>query len=171
MAKRKGPFGPRRLPTREELLAMDTVQLERVLGRFGVEIDTAAINAIADAAYSQIGLAIEQGVEDLDPSTWQAAEEKLDRSFNDALRRQVKSVMRQHREASIASWKGDFIWIATMTNTCESCEDRHGAIRTMRTWKRRGLPGSAVLLCRDNCNCELLPISDVQDGEVELNIL
>lgn len=169
--KRKPPLGPRRLPTREELLDLDTVELERVLKRFGVEVDNAALNAIADNVYSQIDIAIEQGVADLDPATWQALDAKLDRAFNDAIRRQLKSVMRQHREASLRSWPGEFIWIATMTNTCDSCEARHGVVRTMRGWKRSGMPGSAVLVCRDNCNCELLPIAEEQDIEVELDIL
>lgn len=75
------------------------------------------------------------------------------------------------------------IWIALLDTTpghetCSSCEDRHNDSAPMSEWRERGLPGSANLLCGDQCRCELLPDDlfdpELRQGEggisVELNL-
>lgn len=38
---------------------------------------------------------------------------------------------------------------------CKGCLDRNGQDATLQEWESRGLPGSGVTECQDNCLCDL----------------
>lgn len=50
-----------------------------------------------------------------------------------------------------------FLWFAIGSNSCRTCQKRHGRIKTLAEWKRLGLPGSGNTDCRRNCRCTLIP--------------
>lgn len=50
-----------------------------------------------------------------------------------------------------------FTWIAALVNTCEDCLPRHGEIRSYDDWEAEGLPRSGWSICKENCQCVLIP--------------
>jgi len=50
-----------------------------------------------------------------------------------------------------------FTWIAALVNTCDDCLPRHGEIATLEEWEAQGLPRSGWSVCRENCQCVLIP--------------
>lgn len=160
---------------------MTPLQMERALRRAGVEIDASAMREAADGVFAKVALALEGGQESLDQATWRMLDRKVELATNDVLRRQVKGAVRDARLHELEARLGaktkrgrrdpKLIWIATMVGTCESCEDRHGEEKTLRTWRRWGLPGSHALLCNGNCNCQLLLAEDEVPVDVEFDLL
>jgi len=50
-----------------------------------------------------------------------------------------------------------FLWFCNrFPNSCLSCADRHGRVRTLRQWRAEGLPGPAVCEKGDGCRCRLV---------------
>jgi len=47
-----------------------------------------------------------------------------------------------------------------------SCWHRHKMTKTYNEWKRYGLPGSGVTLCRRHCRCVLFPAARVRDADL-----
>jgi hypothetical protein len=172
MARRRSPdLSP------EAIQNLTPLEVEQLLLRLGVTIDQQAMFDAADALYARAGAALRAGHTDLDPSTWAMLEGQVERAYNDLLRKQLKAVVRDIRMSALAdaSRKGGasrFIWIATLSGTCQSCLDRHGETLSMDEWEQQGLPGAPVLLCNGNCNCQLLPFAaDDAEEEVYLNLL
>lgn len=52
-----------------------------------------------------------------------------------------------------AQWE----WIVTSSNPCRDCLPRHGETATYDEWRELGLPRSGFSVCRENCQCVLLP--------------
>lgn len=49
-------------------------------------------------------------------------------------------------------------WICAFVNTCEDCLPLHGQSKTLEEWKADpGLPGSGWSVCREHCQCVLMP--------------
>lgn len=51
----------------------------------------------------------------------------------------------------------DFTWIAALVNTCEDCMPRHGDVKTFEEWEAEGLPRSGWSVCKEHCQCVLIP--------------
>ena len=57
----------------------------------------------------------------------------------------------------------EMTWIAALVNTCPDCLPRHGQTDTLANWELAGKPGTGWSVCRTNCQCQLLPASDVKN--------
>ena len=53
-------------------------------------------------------------------------------------------------------------WIAVSDDPCPDCEPRHGEIDTDTNWELRGKPRSGWSVCRTNCKCKLIPLSQIE---------
>lgn len=51
----------------------------------------------------------------------------------------------------------EFQWVTAGGNVCPDCEDRHLETRSMEEWRLVGLPKSGFSVCRQHCNCVLVP--------------
>ena len=60
--------------------------------------------------------------------------------------------------------EGQFRWIAVLRKTCPDCIDRHGVVKSFEEWEADGLPRSGQTVCREFCECELVP---AETSEVE----
>lgn len=64
-----------------------------------------------------------------------------------------------------------FLWFCNrFPNSCQSCRNRHGRMRTMRQWRLEGLPGPSVCE-KNNCACYLVPLAPggAAAGPVQMN--
>ena len=50
-----------------------------------------------------------------------------------------------------------YTWIAALVNTCEDCLPRHGEVKSFDQWEAEGLPRTGWSVCRENCQCVLIP--------------
>ena len=50
-----------------------------------------------------------------------------------------------------------YTWIAALVNTCEDCMPRHGEINSIEEWEAIGLPRTGWSVCKENCQCVLIP--------------
>lgn len=50
-----------------------------------------------------------------------------------------------------------YTWIAALVNTCEDCLPRHGEIKSYDEWEADGLPRAGWSVCKENCQCVLIP--------------
>ena len=57
------------------------------------------------------------------------------------------------------------MWISSGVNVCIDCRDRAGRTGTMEFFDLIGQPKSGFSVCRDNCNCTLVPIEYDKEGE------
>lgn len=164
MAKLKAPpkaarplQGSGRLPSPENLINKSADEVVRILNRFGIEPDTAGIDARGKRAMARFDRLLEEGVMP-DDATMEALKAQNEREFVDNLRKMAKQAIRLYRLARIANASPLLMWVTSgRDNVCNSCEPRHGTVRTLKQWQRLGLPGSAALLCSENCNCQLVP--------------
>lgn len=60
-----------------------------------------------------------------------------------------------------------FTWIAALVNTCQDCLPRHGRVKGFDEWEKEGLPRTGWSVCRDNCQCVLVP-EEIARGRNEL---
>lgn len=146
-------------------------ELKRTLARWGVAPGEAATMESADRAFMRISLAIDAGANTIDPATWDGIDKGIEREFNNLVRLEVKDAVRSSRLQMLAGFNQEpHVWIATMVNTCTSCEDRHGQVATLQEWTQLGLPGNPGLVCNGNCNCELVPVPDTNEQRVYAEI-
>ncbi len=149
--------GRGRLPSLENLKDKSPEKLVATLERFGLEPDVRAIERRARQVYeSRLQAAIEEKGEP-DRDTWKAIDADNERALVQTLRTQTKQAIHQYRKERLRGVAKFFVWIAVGDGSCSSCEGRHGKRKTMRQWEQYGEPGSAVLVCRKECRCELLP--------------
>lgn len=152
---RKGP-GRGRLPSLENLVNKSPDDLIRTLDRFGLAPDLTDMNARADKAFDRLSrVMMERG--NPDAAAWEAIDRDIEKEMAQWLRQQVKTAINGYKLSGkgpnqLMTWVG----VGDM-NMCESCESRHGQTRKLSVWRRLGLPGSAVLVCRKECRCGLHP--------------
>jgi hypothetical protein len=60
-------------------------------------------------------------------------------------------------QAAAATRAARFLWAAALKKTCPDCLPRHGQIDSWERWAVRGLPRSGWSVCRDKCQCVLIP--------------
>lgn len=51
----------------------------------------------------------------------------------------------------------EFTWIAALVNTCDDCMPRHGEVKSFEEWEAEGLPRSGWSVCKEHCQCVLIP--------------
>jgi hypothetical protein len=168
---------PRRLlemfPDVTRLASLTAEDAIALLAKFGVELDLAALEDTAKAAFARAKAAARAGVL-LDATAMAALEGAVQRALDSALRESLRAIIGGWRESVIAGGEPPTrlreLWVAVMdTSTCTSCEDRHGEERTRAEWQLRGMPRSEALICRRKCRCELFPVTgDAPDMYVEV---
>jgi hypothetical protein len=168
MPKLKGP-GPGRIPDLDKLVDKSPAQIIRTLERFGLEPDVREMTRVANRVFDQQLAAVlgEKGIPDRD--TWNAIDAQIERALTSSLRTQTKRAIHQYRKEQLRGVAKKFVWIAVGKGSCSSCETRHGQSRTMREWELAGEPGSAVLLCKQECRCSLQPdlLADEESDLIE----
>lgn len=160
---------PGRLPSRETLMRRDVPQLQATLRRMGITVNVGAMRAriAASPAVRRLTAALEATADlprrfraEAIAGLQEALAERMATDLQRQLRQQALEAVRQlHLRETGARGESLMIWVTVGPDekTCNSCEPRHGEQRTLRTWQRRGMPGSPVLLCNGNCRCRLLP--------------
>lgn len=148
-----------RLPDLKNLLNRDVDGLIRVLQRFGIEPDVAAIERDAGRAFERLEELIAEGLEP-DEATWELIEGQIEKQVAQTLRQQVKDVIRSYQLSKLEASGADlFAWVTVGdANVCASCEPRHGEVETLAVWYSEGTPGSGVLICASECRCVLVAV-------------
>lgn len=80
--------------------------------------------------------------------------------FRTAIRSTTKGVINRTRDNAIFADLGiltPYRWIAVLKNTCQDCLERHNQVKTWAEWELEGLPRTGATICKDNCQCLLLP--------------
>ena len=57
-----------------------------------------------------------------------------------------------------------FMWVTAGGNVCPDCEDRAGMTGDISFFSTLGLPKSGFSVCREHCQCQLVPIKYSQEG-------
>ena len=57
-----------------------------------------------------------------------------------------------------------FMWVTTGGNVCPDCQDRAGLTGKMSFFANLGLPKSGFSVCREYCQCQLVPIEYDAEG-------
>jgi hypothetical protein len=54
----------------------------------------------------------------------------------------------------------DWMWVATLENSCPDCVENHGEVKTLKEWEEEGVPNIAPTICtlRSVCRCSLVPM-------------
>jgi hypothetical protein len=92
-------------------------------------------------------------------------------TFRNAIKNTTGNAVQMMSEAAIRGQYGDkgiktFKWITAGGNVCEDCEPRHGDIATWEEWSAIGTPRSGFSVCKQNCQCQLVP-STYNDKEIQ----
>ena len=150
--------GRGRLPKPENLVGKSTEQLVKLLGRFGMSPDLEALES------SIVGeMMRHKGVEFADDALIESIEKAVERRTKAWLLRESRQAIHKFRMERLkedgANNKTVLRWIAVAdSGTCPSCIGRHQEARQLRTWIKRGLPGSPALICASACRCHLIPV-------------
>ena len=57
-----------------------------------------------------------------------------------------------------------FTWVTAGGNVCPDCEDRAGMTGDISFFSTLGLPKSGFSVCREHCQCQLVPIDYKKEG-------
>lgn len=80
--------------------------------------------------------------------------------FRNAVRATSNGVIARSRDNALFSEVGvdeQYRWIAVLINSCPDCIERHGTSLTYAEWESAGLPRTGATVCREYCQCMLLP--------------
>lgn len=150
------------LPSLANLAQKTPEELSRTLARFGIRPDLQALERHALKAYEPIEKLVARGLVP-DDAAWANVEKDLNRRVKSSLVDMTRAAIRLYRLERVRREGGKLTWIATLRNTCDSCEKRHGKTKTLAQWERAGMPGDPVLLCcsfEPRCQCTLVPAGD-----------
>lgn len=85
--------------------------------------------------------------------------------FNNAIQATAKGVVNRTRDNAIFADLGiatPYRWIAVLRNTCPDCLSRHNQVKTWAEWELEGLPRTGMTVCRDFCQCFLVPAANTE---------
>ncbi len=80
--------------------------------------------------------------------------------FRNAIKATANGTTNRMRDGALYSEFGvveQYRWVAVLANTCPDCLDRHGVVKSWEEWEGEGLPRAGMTVCKDHCNCVLLP--------------
>ena len=80
--------------------------------------------------------------------------------FRNAIKATAKGNLTRLRTSAEVSELGDDIqyrWVAVLRKTCPDCMDRHGLVKIWDEWELFGLPQTGHTVCKEHCQCVLLP--------------
>lgn len=92
-------------------------------------------------------------------------------TYRNAIKNTTSNAVQMMSEAAIRGQYGDknikkFQWITAGGNVCDDCLPRHGETATWEEWSSIGTPRSGFSVCKQNCQCQLVP-STYKDKEIE----
>jgi len=92
-------------------------------------------------------------------------------TYRNAIKNTTGNAVQFMSEAAIRGQYGDknikeFQWVTAGGNVCDDCAERSGDVATWAEWSAIGTPRSGFSVCRQNCQCQLVP-SDYKDKEIE----
>lgn len=150
----KGP-GRGKLPALENLLKKTPEQLVSTLERFGVDPDVDGLASRSERSWMRLERLAREGIEP-DEAMWEQLDKSAERDMTQNLRKMTKSAIRTYRQSKLPNDK--LMWLTVGDEkVCKSCEPRHGKVKTRKQWQASGMPGSANLVCTDECRCQLIP--------------
>jgi hypothetical protein len=85
--------------------------------------------------------------------------------FRNAIKATTKGTVARTRDNIIFADLGidtPYRWVAVLINTCPDCLDRHNMVKTWPEWELEGLPRTGATVCKENCQCLLLPAIDTE---------
>lgn len=145
------------LPSEKNLLSKSPEDLIRTLKRFNIEPDMGGIMARSRRAFERLNSVIAEGIAP-DAATWLAIDQQLEKQVTQNLRQMVKAAVRNYKQARREEVADKATWVTLADGrVCPSCGARHGKTKTWKQWRAMGLPGSAALICRQECRCDLVP--------------
>lgn len=89
--------------------------------------------------------------------------------FRNAIASTVKGVANRTRDNAIFADLGTetpYRWIAVLVNTCDDCLERHNQVQTWDEWAAEGLPRTGATVCKENCQCLLLPAATTETSPI-----
>lgn len=144
------------LPSPENLIKKTPEELIRTLNRFGIDPDLEGIYARGKRAYAKLERLVEEGLMP-DEATMDQLMKSMQSEFEQNLRQMTKQAIRLYKNKDNSPGER-FMWLTSgKDNVCPSCVKRHAQVKTFEEWEDIGLPGSVVLICNANCNCQLIP--------------
>lgn len=143
---------------------------ERLSEDFGIDIATMRLQLSAKAARSAITITEFIQLSLANGATPEAVKAELLRDLDEGgrifgeFRASIKAtsngaINRMRDSANFAElintpkWR----WVAVLVNSCDDCIERHGEVRTWAEWEEQGLPRTGHTICKDECNCQLMP--------------
>lgn len=90
--------------------------------------------------------------------------------FRNAVQATAKGVINRSRDNAIFADLGiatPYRWVAVLRNTCPDCLERHNQVKTWLEWELEGLPRTGMTVCRDNCQCLLLPAATTETEPIQ----
>lgn len=92
-------------------------------------------------------------------------------TYRNNIKNTTGNMVQMMSEAAIREQYGDkgiksFKWITAGGNVCDDCLPRHGEVATWEEWNITGMPRSGFSVCKQNCQCQLVP-SSYNDKEVQ----
>tara|TARA_R110000744_G_scaffold306599_1_gene414879 strand:- start:308 stop:838 length:531 start_codon:yes stop_codon:yes gene_type:complete len=92
-------------------------------------------------------------------------------TYRNAIKNTTGNAVQMMSEAAIRGQYGDknikeFQWVTAGGNVCDDCEERSGDVATWEEWSSIGTPRSGFSVCKQNCQCQLVP-STYKDKEIE----
>lgn len=145
-----------RVPPLERLSRMTDAELNLLAKRFGVDEDRARMLSVEVRRASMRLVGADNPDDELADQVLQRAEQAVRRT----LRTRAKDLVRRYELARLATTdEMPMRWIAVLggSSSCPSCKRRHDHVQTFRVWSGEGMPGSANLICEDECRCLLQP--------------
>jgi hypothetical protein len=131
--------------------------LIRTLARFNIAPDLVAIEKRTRRGFERLERILQEGVMP-DAATWAEIDKQVEREVTQQLRQMTKAAIRNYKQARREQESDRATWTTVGdADVCGSCEPRHGKSRTWKAWDRAGRPGSAALVCGQECRCSLLP--------------
>ncbi len=85
--------------------------------------------------------------------------------FRNAIRATTTGTINRSRDNAIFANLGidaPYRWVAVLINTCPDCLDRHNKVQPWAMWEIQGLPRTGATVCKENCQCVLVPSFTVE---------
>lgn len=92
--------------------------------------------------------------------------------FRNAVRATANGVIGRSRSIGLFDVSGTeqkYRWVAVLINTCPDCLDRHGKILTWDEWESEGLPQTGQTVCKEYCQCVLIPADGTEVNPIRRN--
>lgn len=153
----------------DELEDMSLDELDAYMRSKGVTIDWERLVADMRSVVGSDAVHIDRGQE-LSDASQEALEERASKAVVRTARAVANRTIADLRNSAFqeADDRPDdekfMVWVTVGgTSSCPDCRDRHGQVFAADMWQGME-PGDGTTVCRDNCNCSLVPCGDPGAG-------